>query len=245
MAQNRMLTIDDLTLAGKTVFLRVDLNTPIDPETGRLLELNRVNEACVSIKDLGQSRVVVGSHQGRAGRYDYLPMSQHAQALSEILDKQVRFVEDVCGPSARETIDTLDDGEILLLDNLRFMAEENMEFTPEEASKTIFVQRLYQYFDACVLDAFPTAHRAHPSIVGFAHLLPTCAGRLVAKELKALARITNIEKGPYTTVLGGAKVSDRLEAIDTLIENRRADKVLLCGLLGNIFLKAAGKIRGK
>ncbi|MEM2634803.1 MAG: phosphoglycerate kinase, partial [Nitrososphaerales archaeon] len=133
-------------------------------------------------------------------------------------------------------------GEILLLDNLRFMAEENVEFTPEEASKTIFVQRLYKYFDACVLDAFPTAHRAHPSIIGFSYLLPTCGGRLVVKELKALSRILQVAKAPYTAVLGGAKISDRLEAIEALIKNRRADKVLLCGLIANVFLKATGKI---
>ena len=92
------------------------------------------------------------------------------------------------------------------------------------------------------MDAFPTAHRAHPSIVGFSYLLPTCAGRLVSKELKALNRILNVSKAPFTTVLGGAKVSDRLEAIDTLIANKRADKVLLCGLIANVFLKAARKI---
>src|SRR5438552_3454865 len=98
--------------------------------------------------------------------------------------------------------------------------------------------------DACVLDAFPTAHRSSPSIVGFADILPTCAGRVVAKELRSLERIFAIEKGPYVTVLGGAKVADRIEAIDALIANSRADKVLLSGVVGLLFLKALGRYYG-
>ncbi len=237
-----MLTLEDLPLEDKTVFLRVDLNTPLEPNNGKLLELNRIQEASVTIRDLSKSKVVVGSHQGRVGRSDYVPLNQHAEALSKMLGKEVKFPEDIFGPTAIKEIDSLKRGEVLLLDNLRFTAEENMEFSPEEASKTILVQKLYKHFDACVLDAFPTAHRAHPSIVGFSYLLPTCAGRIVSKELKALNRIMTVEKAPFTTVLGGAKVSDRLEAIDTLIANKRADKVLLCGLIANVFLKAAGKI---
>ena len=237
-----MLTIEDLSLEGKVVFLRVDMNTPLEPKTGALMELNRIQEATVSIRDLSKSRVIVGSHQGRVGRDDYIGMSQHAGALSQLLGKNVRFADDIFGPYAQKEIDSLHNGEVLLLDNLRFTAEENMEFSPPDAAKTILVQKLYKHFDACVLDAFPTAHRAHPSIVGFSYLLPTCAGRLVSKELKALNRILTVSKAPFTTVLGGAKVSDRLEAIDTLIANKRADKVLLCGLIANTFLKASRKI---
>jgi phosphoglycerate kinase len=237
-----MLTLEDLPLEDKVVFLRVDLNTPIEPKNHSLMELNRIQEACVTIRDLSKSKVVIGSHQGRVGREDYIPLEQHAEAMSKILGKQVKFPSDIFGPTAIGEIDSLQKGEVLLLDNLRFTAEENMEFEPEDASKTILVQKLYKHFDACVLDAFPTAHRAHPSIVGFSYVLPTCAGRIVSKELKALNRIMTVEKAPFTTVLGGAKVSDRLEAIDTLIANKRADKVLLSGLIANVFLKAAGKI---
>lgn len=238
------LTIDDLGLDGKTVFLRVDLNTPIDPKSGELLELNRIVEASVSVRDLSNCKLVIGSHQGRPGRYDYIPLSQHAVALSNVLKRPVQYVEDIIGPTAQKAIDSLSPGDVLLLDNLRFMTEENMEFSAEQASKTIMVQRLYRHFEACVLDAFPTGHRAHPSIVGFSHLLPTGSGRLVAKELKALNRILTVEKGPFVTVLGGAKISDRLEAIDTLIANRRADKVLLSGVIANVFLRASGKLTG-
>lgn len=240
----RILTMDDLELEGKRVFVRVDINTPVNPETGELLELSRIEEAAITIRDLPKSRVVVASHQGRVGRYDYISMERHAKALERVLGKKVTFVEDVLGSAAKQAIDDSKPGDVMLLDNLRFTAEENMEFSPAEAQKTVLVTRLKSHLDACVLDAFPTAHRAHPSIVGFAELMPTCAGRVVAKELMQLERIFAIEKGPYVTVLGGAKVNDRIEAIDALIANQRADKVLLSGLVGLVFLKSKGKYRG-
>ena len=239
----KILTIDNLDLEGKRVFLRVDINTPINPETGELLELSRIEEAAITAKDLNRSKVIIASHQGRIGRYDYIPMDKHARALSQLLGKEVKYVEDIFGPSARTQIDALQSGEVLLLDNLRFCAEENSEFSVKDAQKTILVQRLKGHLDACVLDAFPTAHRAHPSIVGFGELMPTCCGRVVAKELMKLERIFAIEKGPYITVLGGAKVSDRIEAIEALIANNRADKVLLSGVVGLVFLKCVGRYK--
>ncbi len=237
------LTIEDLDLAGKTVIVRVDINSPINPKTGELLEVNRIREASVTLKSLEDSKVVVASHQGRVGRYDYVSLRQHCKALSEIMGKEVKFVEDVFGEAARRAITSLEKGDVLMLENLRFAAEENYEYSPEEAAKTHIVSRLAKYLDACVLDAFPTAHRAHPSIVGFAAILPTCAGRLVAKELKSLSRVMLTAKAPYTAVLGGAKIQDRLEAIDALIENGKADNVLLTGLIGLVFLRAANKLK--
>ena len=239
----KMLTLEDLDLEGKRALLRVDINTPVHPETGKLMEQARLEEAAMTIRDLPKSKVVVASHQGRVGRSDYTSLEAHSKALSEILGKEVRFVADVFGPEALREIDSLSDGDILVLDNLRFTAEENQEYKPADAEKTFLVKRLAQHLDACVLDAFSTAHRSSPSIVGFAGLVPTCAGRTVGRELRMLDRIASVEKGPYVTVLGGAKVNDRLEAIDALIANNRADKVLLCGLVGLVFLKAAGKLR--
>ncbi|MDW8084088.1 MAG: phosphoglycerate kinase [Candidatus Caldarchaeum sp.] len=237
------LTIDDFDVLGKTVFVRADLNTPVDPVTGKLLELHRIREASFTVRHLEGAKIVLASHQGRVGRYDYVSMESHAEALSEVLGKKVKFVEDVFGSASRAAIKSLQPGEILLLDNLRFAAEENYEFSPEEAIKTHLVRRLAPLFDLCVLDAFPTAHRAHPSIVGFAELLPTCAGYLVARELKSLNRVMLTSKAPYTAVLGGSKISDRLEAISALIENGRADNVLLTGLIGLVFLRAAGLLK--
>jgi phosphoglycerate kinase len=240
----RMLTLEDVDLEGKRVFLRVDINTPVHPETGKLMEQERLEEAAVTIGDLSESGVVVASHQGRVGRSDYIGLGPHAKALEQILGKKVKFVEDVMGPAAMEAMDALKDGEVLLLDNLRFTAEENQEYKPADAEKSVLVSRIRKHVNMSVLDAFSTAHRASPTIVGFAGLMPTCAGRVVGKELRKLDRISAVEKGPYVTVLGGAKVNDRLEAIDALVANKRADKVLLCGLVGLIFLKATGKLKG-
>ena len=240
----KILTLEDLDLEDRRVFLRVDINTPVHPETGELMEKTRLEEACITIRDLSKSKVVVASHQGRVARPDYVGLEKHARILNRILGKDVRYIEDVFGPTATQAVDKMKPGEVVLFDNLRFTAEENQEYRPEDAQRTIFVRRLVHHFDACVLDAFSTAHRSSPSIVGFAELIPTCAGRVVARELKALERIFSVEKGPYVTVLGGAKVSDRIEAIDALISNNRADKVLLSGMVGLVFLKALGRYRG-
>ena len=239
-----MLTLEDLELGGKRVFVRVDINTPVHPDTGKLIEQSRLEEAANTIRDLSSSKVIVASHQGRVGRPDYIGLGAHATALAAILGKDVKFVEDVFGPAALADMDSLSDGEVLVLDNLRFAAEENQEYRPPDAQNSHLVRKIAGHVDACVLDAFSTAHRASPTIVGFAGLVPTCAGRTVGRELRMLDRIASVEKGPYVTVLGGAKVNDRMEAIDALIANNRADKVLLCGLVGLVFLQALGKLRG-
>jgi phosphoglycerate kinase len=240
----KMLTLEDLEVEDRRVFLRVDINTPVHPDTGALIEQARLEEAATTIGDLSRSKVIVASHQGRVGRSDYISLGRHAEALQAILGRPVKFVPDVFGPEALKEIDSLASGEVLVLDNLRFMAEENQEYKPADAERTFMVSRIREHIDACVLDAFSTAHRSSPTIVGFAGLVPTCAGRTVGKELRRLDRIVSVEKGPYVTVLGGAKVNDRLEAIDALIANSRADKVLLCGVVGLVFLKAVGKYRG-
>jgi phosphoglycerate kinase len=240
-----MLTLEDLELEDKVVFLRVDINTPIHPDTGKLVDQARLEEAAATIRDLSHSKVVVASHQGRVGRPDYVSLASHALALQEILGKPVKFVEDIFGPTALGAMDSLDSGDVMLLDNLRFTAEENEEYNPADAERTFLVRRIRKHIQACVLDAFSTGHRASPTIVGFAELVPTCAGRTLGRELRTLDRIVSIEKGPYVTVLGGTKVGDRLEAIDALVANGKADKILLSGVVGLVFLKAAGKYKGE
>ena len=239
----RLLTLDDLETKGKTVFLRVDMNCPIDPKTMEIIETSRIREATESLKDLEGAKVVIASHQGRVGNKDYTGMEKHAKVLEKILDRPIKYVEDVIGSEAQREIKNMKDGEILLLDNLRLCAEENYEFTPAEASKTIMVSRLSKIFDLCVLDSFPSSHRSHPSIVGFSHVLPACAGRLVEREVRKLDEIMTVAKAPHVVVLGGAKVMDRLEAIKTLIQSGRADQVLLTGVIANVFMRAQGRIK--
>ncbi len=239
----KVLTLDDFDLKDKTVFLRVDMNCPIDPETMEISGTKRIEEAIETIQSLEQAKVVVASHQGRVGNKDYTGMDKHAKVLEKLLNKKVKYVEDVIGTAAQNEIKNLKNGEVLLLDNLRLCAEENYEFSPEAASKTIMVSRLSKLFDLCVLDSFPSAHRSHPSIVGFPQVLPACAGRIVEREVRNLDEILTVAKAPHVIVLGGSKVPDRLEAIKLLIQNGRADHVLLTGVIGNVFMRAQARIK--
>lgn len=239
----KVLTLDDFDLKDKTVFLRVDMNCPIDPETMEITGTKRIEEAIETIQSLKEAKVVVASHQGRVGNKDYTGMDKHAKVLEKLLSKKVKYVEDVIGTAAQNEIKNLKNGEVLVLDNLRLCAEENYEFSPEAASKTIMVSRLSKLFDLCVLDSFPSAHRSHPSIVGFPQVLPACAGRIVEREVQNLDEIMTVAKAPHVIVLGGSKVPDRLEAIKLLIQNGRADHVLLTGVIGNVFMRAQARIK--
>ena len=239
----KVLTLDDFSLEGKTVFLRVDMNCPIDLNTMEISGTKRIEEAIETIKALGKTKLVITSHQGRVGNNDYTGMDKHVKILENMLNKKIKYVEDVIGQAAQKEIENLQDGEILLLDNLRLCAEENYEFTPENAAKTIMVKRLAHLFDLCVLDSFPSAHRSHPSIVGFPQVLPACAGRIVEREVRNLDEIMTVAKAPHVIVLGGSKVPDRLEAIKMLIQNGQADNILLTGLIGNVFMRAQARIK--
>ena len=239
----KLLTLDDFDLKGKTVFLRVDMNCPMDPSTMEISGTRRIEEASETINAIKDAKLVVATHQGRVGNNDYTGVDKHAEVLEKILKRKIKYVQDVIGSSAQNEIKNMQNGEILLLDNLRLCAEENYEFPPESASKTIMVQRLHKLFDLCVLDSFPSAHRSHPSIVGFAHILPACAGKIVEREVRKLDEILTVAKAPHVIVLGGSKVADRLEAIKMLIKKGRADHVLLTGLIGNVFMRAQGRIR--
>ena len=238
-----ILTINDFEINGKTVFLRVDMNCPIDPDTMEISGTKRIEEATETINALKGAKIVVASHQGRVGNKDYTGMQKHAKVLEELLGRKISYVQDVIGQAAQEKIKNMENDEILLLDNLRLCAEENYEFSPKDAANTIMVKRLSGLFDLCVLDSFPSAHRSHPSIVGFSQILPACAGRIVEREIKKLDEIMTVAKAPHVIVLGGSKVPDRLEAIKLLIENGRADHVLLTGIIGNVFMRAQGRIK--
>lgn len=239
----RILTLDDFDVRAKTILLRVDMNCPIDPISGMISGAKRIEEATESIEALSGAKIVVVSHQGRVGNKDYIGMDQHAKILEKLLGRKITYVEDVMGALAQSEIKKMTDGQIILLDNLRFCAEENYEFSPEDAANTIMVKRLGPLFDLCVLDSFPSAHRAHPSLVGFPQIMPACAGRIVEREIRKLDEILTVAKAPHVIVLGGSKVTDRLEAIKMLIKKGRADQILLTGLIGNVFMRAQARIK--
>ena len=182
----RFLTLGDVKTSGKTVFVRVDMNSPLDPSGKKILDDTRIKMTHDTLERLKDAKVVVGSHQGRPGDEDFTSLEPHSQLLQKYLSQKVKFVDDVIGPEARRQIKNLKVGEILLLDNLRLCSEENILASPEVLGRTIMVRRLAELVDLYVNDAFATAHRLQASIVGLPQVVPAVAGELMAKELNAL-----------------------------------------------------------
>lgn len=234
------LTLDDVDVKGKTIFLRVDVNSPIDPSTERILDDSRIKAIAPTLQELRDARVVLGSHQSRPGQYDFTSLQAHARVIQMYYDGPVKFIDDVIGPRALEAIEALKTGEILVLDNLRKIEEENRNMPPEEAARTRLVEALAPHFDLVVNDAFAAAHRSQPSLIGFGEILPMVAGRLMQRELEALERVLENPDRPCIFVLGGAKVEDRLPVIERVLREGIADRVLLGGLVQEPFLMASG-----
>jgi phosphoglycerate kinase len=235
------LTLDDFDLRDKRVLLRLDINAPIDPDTGQILDDGRIVAAKPTLDALTHAKVVILSHQSRPGREDFTSLKQHSIILQRNCSQRVKFVEDVMGPAAREAIKKLKRGEILVLDNVRFCSEENLEEKPQKLAKTNLVTRLASLFDLYVDDAFAAAHRAQASLVGFPYLLPSAAGRLMEKELAALKRLLGQPGHPSTYLLGGAKVEDKVPVIENILGTKKADHVLVGGMVAKMLLKAAGQ----
>src|SRR3989304_2365191 len=166
------LTLDDFELRDKRVLLRLDINVPIDPSTEQILDNKRPPAAKPTLDALKQSKVVVLSHQSRPGRGDFTSLQQHATLLQKKCSQRVKFIDDVMGPAAREAIRKLRRGEVLVLDNVRFCAEEVLEEKGEKLAKSNLVSRVAPLFNLYVNDAFAAAHRAQTSLVGFPHVLP-------------------------------------------------------------------------
>src|SRR5438046_6629542 len=241
MGQHVFLTLDEIHTANKCVFLRVDINVPLDPSTHLILDDTRIRAISETLSKLENAKVVLGSHQSRPGKDDFTSMEPHAEALASFCNQEVKLVEDVMGPHARQRIAKVEPGQILVLDNLRFCAEENVDDKPEKLLKTHFVKTLAPLFDLNVNDAFATAHRSQPSIVGLAEALPSVAGRLMEKELKAISGLLQEPRRPCVYVLGGAKVEDKIPVIEHILSRNKADKILLGGVPAKIFLKAMDK----
>ncbi len=236
-------TLTDLDVEGKKVLVRIDINVPIDPNTGDIMNDRRIRVHARTIKILVENynaAVVACSHQGRPGDHNFTSLEKHAELLSRYSGVDVRFVEDVMGPTARNAIKELKPGEAILLDNLRFVSEELIEAIPEKQVNTFLVKRLGPLFDAYVNDAFATAHRSQPSLVGFPLILPSAAGPVFEKEVVALKKAFESMESPRVFVLGGTKIHDLIRVIEHLVSTRMADRILTTGLLAQLFLAAKG-----
>jgi len=237
----KFLTLDNFRLKDKTVLVRVDFNSPVDPDTKKVLDDTRIHaHGETTIKELAEkgAKVVILAHQGRKGDPDFIPLKQHAEILGKILKKPVKYVDDLMGDKAKDAIKKLKSGEILVLANVRNFPNETKEGTPEQHAETELVKALAPLVDLFVNDAFAAAHRAHVSIIGFTAKLPSAAGRIMEKELKSLTRVLESPEKPCSFILGGAKADDSLEISNYVLSNKIADYVLTGGVVGQTFLAA-------
>lgn len=231
------LTLDDLSAKGRTVLLRADLNVPM--QDGRVTDDTRLSRLVPGLKELSQSgaRVVIMSHFGRPrGKDASLSLAPVAQALAALYGKPVPFVDDCVGLYVENAIKAMKDGDVIMLENLRFYPEE-------EKDDADFAAELARLGDVYVNDAFSCAHRAHASTHRIATLLPAYAGRLMEAELTALEKALEKPEKPVIAIVGGAKISTKLDLLNNLV--RKIDILVLGGGMANTFLAAQGYPMGK
>jgi phosphoglycerate kinase len=234
------LSIKDLDLHGKRVFIRVDFNVPI--KDGKVDDDSRITASLPTIQYAIEhgARVILASHLGRpkgerVDKYRLRPVAEH---LAELLKRPVAFADDCIGEAAQSKVNALSDGDVLLLENLRFHREE-------EKNDDEFAKQLASLCDVYVNDAFGTAHRAHASTAGITrHVSQAAAGLLMEKELEYLGKAIEHPEHPFAAILGGAKVSDKIPVINALID-RGVNKLLIGGAMAYTFLKAEGFTVGK
>ncbi len=233
------LTMGDVVLDNKRVLVRVDFNSPMDAN-GNILDDRRIKSHLDTLRSLEHSRVVLMSHQSRPGKKDYTTLEVHAKLATELLGRKVTYEDDMLGSCARSAIESLERGDILLLENTRFYAEETMNRTSEEHAKSHIVKRLSPLFDLFVNDAFSVSHRSHCSVVGFTEVLPSVAGILMDREITALDKGLKGHKHPTIFALGGAKADDSIKVIHNALPRKIAERILTSGVVAIVFLMANG-----
>ena len=233
--------IDDFNLKNKTVAIRVDLNS--DLINGKVEKNERFEAHAKSIKELIEigAKIIILAHQSRKGEPDFISLEQHAKILSKEVGYEINFVNDIIGEKSKREIEKLNSGEAILLDNIRFLDDEDVEKSIEEHEKSKLVTFLKNYIDYYILDAFSVSHRSHSSIVGFARVKPMIAGRVMEREIESVKNALK-PLGINVWLIGGAKIDDVIPILEYMFENRPGciEKVLCGGLLANLFLLANG-----
>ena len=232
------LTLDDIEVRGKRVLLRADLNVPV--KDGKVTDATRIGRLAPTIRELAEkgARVIVMSHFGRPehGPDPALSLQPLVEPLAKAIGRPVAFAADCIGGAARHVVERLKDGEVALLENLRFHPEE-------EKNDRGFAQALAALGDVYVNDAFSAAHRAHASTEGVAHLLPAAAGRLMQQELEALNAALGTPKRPVMAIVAGSKVSTKLQLLDFML--KKVQVLVIGGAMANTLLLAQGKQIGR
>ncbi|KGK89904.1 phosphoglycerate kinase [Clostridium sp. HMP27] len=250
----KIRSMREFNYKNKTVLLRLDINSPIDTDTKKIVSENRIKKSIPTLNyliDQG-AKIAIIAHQGDTLDYQNLiSMKEHAERLTEKLGREVRYIDDVCGPAAQEAVKNLKPGELILLGNLRYLSEEISTFEdavklePKDMVNTYLVRSLAPIVDCYINDAFAAAHRNAPSMVAFQEILPSAAGDLMFKEISALTKVMETPEKPSVFVLGGLKISDAFGMMKQVLENGSADKILCSGITGHIMLMAKGYDLGK
>ena len=239
--------INDFNVEDKTVLVRVDINSPVDPISGVILDDTRMKLHSKTIKELSSkgAKTVILTHQSRPGKEDFTTLKQHSEVLSKNLGLNVKYIDSIFSSQSIDAIKDMKKGEIILLENVRFFSEESISKSPEKQSKTLLIKKLAPLVDIFVNDAFAAAHRSQPSLVGFTPIVPSAAGRVMEKELKIIQNALDNVSKPCVFVIGGMKADDSIEVMENVLINGTADYILTTGLIANIFLLASGVNIGK
>lgn len=245
----RFKSIEEIVVKNKKVLLRLDINSPIDVNTKKIVNTNRIDKSLKTINYLKNqgAKVAIIAHQGDTLDYQNLiSLREHSQILSKKMGTTVSYIDDVCGPAAIERVNSLKSGEFIILGNLRYLGEELSTFensvylTEQQMLETYLVRSLKPHFDVYINDAFSAAHRRAPSMVAFQQILPSAAGYLFFEEVSTLSKIMNSPKSPCIFVLGGSKISDAFSMMEEVLSKKIADTILTCGVTGEVFLIAKG-----
>ena len=245
------LTMDDYELSGENVILRIDINSSINPENGDLLDDTRIKRHSATVKELSDknARVIVLAHQSRPGKLDFVSLKKHSERMSKIIGREIKFIDDIYGKKAIQEIKNIRNGQIILLDNVRFDKEEinlktfeNDNFKAQSNAK--MVKTLAPHASYFVNDAFAASRRCQPSLVGFSEYMPALAGRVMQRELDFLGKAISSGPTPRIAVLGGSKAADSVSIAENFLE-KGVEQILTGGVVANIFLIASGIDIGK
>ena len=249
--ERSFFTIDDFEIKNKKIILRIDINSSINPENGKILDYTRIKRHAATVKELAdkKAKVIILAHQSRPGKLDFVSLKEHSKIMAKIISMKIKFVPDIYGKSALNSINKIKSGEILMLENVRFDKEEvelktfeNKKFEKQSNSK--MVETLAPLADLFVNDAFAAAHRCQPSLVGFSERIPAIAGRVMQRELDFLGKAISSGPNPRIALLGGSKAADSV-SISEYFLSKGVDYVLTGGVVANIFLIAANVDIGK
>jgi phosphoglycerate kinase len=237
----RVLTLDNVNVEGKTVIVRVDINSPMAPATNTFLDDTRIKAIIPTLNRLSKAKVIILAHQSRPGKDDFTSTLGHSRELGRLLGRQIKWVDDIYGSKAMDAIEQLQDGQILMLNNVRMDEQEiSVRGDFSTLSKTKMVQALSGIADIFVNDAFACAHRSTASITGFTHEIPCVAGELMGHEIRMIDSALENPQRPCLAILGGIKVDDSVTVADNMLRQGIADDIWVTGGVANMMVELSG-----